>query len=167
MIGITGTPGTGKSAVSAELAARGFPVTDLKMTVAPYLLARDDDRGADVVDTDAWAEEFPYTDGYLEGALAHFLPCDKIVVLRCRPDVLAGRLGLRGYPEGKIRENCEAEALDVILVETVDMFSSEQIYEVDTTSTDVSSVADMIVAFATDACPCSFGKIDWSEYLVV
>ncbi|MDE2519461.1 MAG: dephospho-CoA kinase, partial [Methanocorpusculum sp.] len=41
MIGITGTPGTGKSAVAAELRSRGFRVVDLKTTVAPYIVGHD------------------------------------------------------------------------------------------------------------------------------
>lgn len=165
MIGITGTPGTGKSAVAAELRARGFPVVDLKTTVAPYVVEHDAVRDEDEVDVDAWADAFPETAGYLEGALAHFLSCDKIIVLRCRPDVLRMRLGSREYPAAKVDENCQAEALDVILSETADMFASEQVYEIDTTNRDVVSVADLVVSFAADEISASFGAIDWSEFL--
>lgn len=166
MIGITGTPGTGKSAVAAELRHRGCDVLDLKMTISSFVTGHDTERDADMVDVDAWAEEFPYTEGYLEGSLAHFLPCDKIIVLRCRPDVLQLRLEPRGYSPEKIRENCEAEALDVILIETVDMFASEQIYEIDTTNKDVISMADEVTAFAEDTVSSAFGALDWSAYLV-
>ncbi|MCZ9311920.1 MAG: adenylate kinase family protein [Methanocorpusculum sp.] len=165
MIGITGTPGTGKSAVAAELRCRGFPVVDLKTTVAPYVVGHDAVRDADEVDVDAWADAFSDTEGYVEGSLAHFLACDKIVVLRCRPDVLKGRLSSRGYAAAKVAENCSAEALDVILSETADMFASEQVYEIDTTNRDVVSVADLVVSFAADEIPASFGTIDWSEFL--
>ena len=165
MIGITGTPGTGKSAAADELRRRGLPVTDLKTTVSPYIVEHDLVRDADEVDVDAWADAFPYQDGYVEGAIAHFLACDKIIVLRCRPDVLKDRLSRRGYSAGKVAENCQAEALDVILSETADMFASEQVYEIDTTNRDVISVADLIVSFAADEIPASFGTIDWSEFL--
>ncbi|MDV0442544.1 adenylate kinase family protein [Methanorbis furvi] len=165
MIGITGTPGTGKSAVADELRSRGIAVLDLKTTVAPYVVGRDASRDADEVDVEAWADEFPYHEGYLEGSLAHFLSCDKIIVLRCRPDLLRDRLVPRGYTAEKIAENCEAEALDVILSETVDMFASEQVYEIDTTYKEVKSVTDLIVSFADGKIPSSFGTIDWSEYL--
>lgn len=165
MIGITGTPGTGKSAVAAELLARGNRVLDLKTTVSPYVLEHDAVSDADVVDVDAWGDAFPWTEGYVEGALAHFLACDKIIVLRCRPDVLRSRLGLRGYAPLKVAENCDAEALDVILIETVDMFASEQVYEIDTTNREVSAVADLIVSFAEDRVSAEFGTLDWSEFL--
>jgi adenylate kinase len=42
-------------------------------------------------------------------------------VLRCDPDVLRGRLQRRGYSTGKVVENLEAEALDIILQEALDM----------------------------------------------
>ena len=165
MIGITGTPGCGKTAAAKLLQKLGHPVLDLKTTVGPFVLEHDDASGSDVVDVDAWAEAFPYTEGFVEGTFAHYLPCDKIVILRCRPDVLRERLAPRGYSEEKIRENAEAEALDVILIETVDSFASEQIYEIDTTSKDSESVVRSILSFAKGESPASFGSLDWSEYI--
>jgi len=165
MIGITGTPGCGKTTVAELLRKLGHPVLDLKTTVAPFVLEHDEASGSDVVDVDAWADAFPYTEGFVEGTFAHYLPCDKIVILRCRPDVLRERLAPRGYSEEKIRENADAEALDVILIETADSFASEQIYEIDTTSTDSESVVRRILSFAKGETPASFGSLDWSEYV--
>jgi adenylate kinase len=166
MIGITGTPGCGKTSVAELLRKQGYSVLDLKTTVTPFVLEHDDASGSDIVDVDAWADQFPYTDGFVEGAFAHYLPCDKIIVLRCRPDVLRERLAPRGYSLEKIRENLEAEALDVILIETSDAFASEQIYEIDTTSTDIKSVVSQIISFAKGEIPASFGSLDWSEYVL-
>ena len=92
--------------------------------------------------------------------------CDQIIVLRCRPDVRRERLAPRGYPEEKIRENLEAEALDVILIETTDAFASEQIYEIDTTSIGIESVVSQILSFVKDEIPASFGLLDWSAYVL-
>ncbi|ABN07296.1 nucleotide kinase (related to CMP and AMP kinase)-like protein [Methanocorpusculum labreanum Z] len=165
MIGITGTPGCGKTTVADLLRDMGYPVLDLKTTVGPFVLEHDDASGSDIVDVDAWADAFPYTEGFVEGGFAHYLPCDKIVILRCRPDVLRERLASRGYSKEKIRENLEAEALDVILIETADAFASEQIYEIDTTSTERESVVRRIISFAKGETPASFGSLDWSEYI--
>ena len=166
LVGITGTPGTGKTSVAEALRKRGIDVLDLKTTVAPFILEHDEEMGADVVDVEAWAEEHTFLEGYVEGAISHFLPCEKIIVLRCRPDVLAKRLAPRGYSSAKIRENAEAEALDVILIETADMFAAEQIYEIDTTSIDSETAAEQIVAFAEGRVSASFGSLDWSEYVM-
>ena len=165
MIGITGTPGCGKTTVAELLRKLGHPVLDLKTTVAPFVLEHDEASGSDVVDVDAWADAFPYTEGFVEGTFSHYLPCDKIVILRCRPDVLRERLAPRGYSEEKIRENADAEALDVILIETADAFASEQIYEIDTTHTDSDSVVMSILSFVKGETPASFGSLDWSEYI--
>jgi len=166
LIGITGTPGTGKTAVAEELRSRGYAVLDLKSTTKPFILSHDDEAGADIVDVDSWSEENANLDGMVEGAIAHYLPCEKIVVLRCRPDILKERLLLRGYSEKKVKENLEAEALDVILIETVDSFATEQIYEIDTTNIDEKEVADRILAFMNGTVSASFGLIDWSEYVM-
>jgi len=166
LIGITGTPGTGKTAVAEELRSRGYPVLDLKTTARPFVLSHDDAAGADLVDVDSWAEENANLDGLVEGAIAHYLPCDKIIVLRCRPDVLKTRLIPRGYSETKVKENLEAEALDVILIETVESFATEQIYEIDTTNIDEKEVADRILAFMNGTVSATFGSLDWSEYVM-
>ena len=165
MIGITGTPGTGKTTVADELRARGHGVLALTSTVAPYILGKDDERDTEVIDEERWAREFIAIDGFVEGHLAHLLPCDRIIVLRCRPDVLAARLRERGYPEAKVTENVEAEALDVILIETLEDYQDEQVLEIDTTDADIPGCAGMIEEFARGSIPSSFGYTDWSGYL--
>ncbi|MDD1679472.1 MAG: adenylate kinase family protein [Methanomicrobiales archaeon] len=166
MIGLTGTPGTGKSTVADELARRGRRVIHLVDTIRPYILEKDEQRSTSVVDEQRWAEEFVPFDGVVEGHLAHYLPCDRIIVLRCRPDILAARLKARGYPEEKIRENVEAEALDVILQETVDRFGEDQIYEIDGTLHMVPEIADQVELVIEGTCLSSYGDIDWSRYLL-
>lgn len=166
MIGITGTPGTGKTSVAEALRTRGFPVLDLKTTVQPFVEYHDETCDSDIVDVDSWAASFSPVEGFVEGAFAQYLACDKIIILRCRPDVLQSRLAPRGYSDEKVRENCEAEALDIILCEAVDAFSPEQIYEIDTTCMSIDSVAGQILDFAEGKLPAAFGSLDWSEYVV-
>ena len=165
MYGITGTPGTGKTSIAGELAGRGYRVVHLRDTVDPYVLERDDARDTLVIDEELWAAEFAPVEGIVEGQLAHLLPCDRVVILRCRPDVLEKRLTLRDYPPAKIRENVEAEALDVILIETLEEHHGSQIYELDTTDKDIRECADLIERFIKGELPAWFGSIDWSAYL--
>jgi len=110
-------------------------------------------------------EEFEPVEGIVEGHLAHLLPCDRVVVLRCRPDVLAARLAPRGYPAEKIAENADAEALDVILIETLEEHPDEHILEVDTTALSVGECADRIEEFIRGELPSSYGSIDWTDHL--
>jgi adenylate kinase len=167
MYGITGTPGTGKSMISDELSHRGHTVVHLTMTVGPYVIGDDEERDAAIIDTDRWAAEFVPVEGFVEGHIAHLLPCDRIVVLRCRPDELKKRLAQRKYKKEKIQENADAEALDVCLIETVENFKPAQILEIDTTGHDAGYCADRIEAFVRGEIPADFGHIDWSGYLEV
>jgi adenylate kinase len=165
MIGITGTPGTGKSSLAEELRRRGHRVISCITTLEPYILERDEERDTYVVDEERWAEEFIPVEGFAEGHLAHYLPCDFIIVLRCRPDVLEMRLRTRGYSEAKIRENVEAEALDLILQETVGRFPPQRIHEIDTTFLTIEETSEIVERVFQGKMIASFGAIDWSGYL--
>jgi len=166
MLGISGTPGCGKSTVAGVLASRGHRIVQVTDTVADYIIGDDDERDTQVVDVDAWAEDFKPVDGIVEGHMAHFLPCDRLVLLRCRPDILSERLRLRGYHEEKVQENAEAEALDVILVEALENLPPEKILELDATSASPEELAVMIEEFMSGERPPSHGSFDWSSYLV-
>ena len=167
MCGITGTPGTGKSMVGDELARRGHTVVHLIDTVRPYIIGEDEQRDTQLIDVDRWAKEFVPVHGFVEGHFAHVLSCDRVIVLRCRPDELKARLRKRKYRTKKIRENVEAEALDVCLIETVEMHPASHILELDTTGHHPSYCAERIEQFVQGEIPSAFGTIDWSAFVGV
>lgn len=110
----------------------------------------------------AISEDQGLKDAILVGHLSHHLTVDLIVVLRCRPSVLAIRLGERGYSQDKVKENVEAEALDVILIEAVE--TDRPVLEVDTTTKEVPEVvAAMEDILAGEREKYAIGHIDWSE----
>jgi adenylate kinase len=168
IISITGTPGTGKSSAGSVLASRGRRVIELGDLIKEQRLydGMDEERGSLEVDTDALAERLPALlpdgDVILIGHLSHLVPTDLIVVLRCRPSVLEKRLEGRGWPEAKVRENMEAEALDVILVESIE--SGTDAAEVDTTLMTPSQVADAVEEIlAGEREKYTVGNVDWSQ----
>lgn len=163
MIGIAGTPGTGKTAVGDVLARRGHRVVRVAETIGPFVLAEED--GVREIDEEAWAAAFAPVDGYVEGGLSHFLPCDRLVILRCRPDVLRARLEARGYPAGKIAENVEAEALDVVLCEALDRHPPGHLLELETTARSAEETADLVEAFAGGRLAPAHGALDFTGYL--
>ncbi|MEI6293343.1 MAG: adenylate kinase family protein [Methanomicrobiales archaeon] len=165
MYGISGTPGTGKSAIAEELEKQGYLVVHATETAREFVIEADNERDTVVIDEEAWIASFRPFDGFVEGHLAHLLPCDLVIILRCRPDILRLRLLKRGYRAEKIEENVEAEALDVILVETLEIHSPENILEIDTTSAGIPSCVEQIVQFIRREIPSSYGKNDWSDYL--
>jgi len=145
IIGIAGTPGTGKTSACALLK----DVLDLNELIMEEGLHRgaDGKRGSMIADMDSvYDRVHEIAQGkernlIIEGHLSHHV-CDVAIVLRLLPDELERRLVERGYREAKILENVEAEVVDVILVEAVEW--CDRVYEIDTTGKTVEDVADMI-----------------------
>lgn len=165
-VAITGTPGTGKSSAT-ELLEDEFEVVHLNEVVreAELWTERDEDRDSLVADIDAVADHLGDWEGIVESHLAHYLDAERVVVLRCRPDVLEERLRERGEPEAKARENAESEALDVILSEAVQRHGRDAVYEIDTTEQSPESVADAIRAVVAGEREPSAGTVDFTDYL--
>lgn len=175
LVSLTGTPGTGKSSVSFELNKIGFEIVDINQIVTEQrlVIGVDKKRCSKIVDIDG-------LDGYvqqhysektcviIQGHLSHLLnSVDKIIVLRCHPIELQKRLRKKGWDDDKIRENVEAEILDIILCEAIDIHSTHDVFEIDTTTKSVSSVVSSIRELLNSNFERSskyiVGAIDWSE----
>ena len=165
---LTGTPGTGKSTVAKILASNGLKVIELgDLAKEKKLLEKlDRKRGTYEVDVKKLDRALSDTESdqvtILVGHLSHLVSSDTVVVLRCRPSVLAVRLKARGYLDRKVAENAEAEALDVILVESVE--TGREVYEIDTTNITTEETAKAVMAIlAGEKVKYAIGNIDWSE----
>ena len=153
IIAITGTPGTGKTSVCKAL---GLEFMDLNSIIEEkgFYTGVDNERECFIADLDKLEEyvrrvykEEEKKGGYLlliESHLAHFLNPDVVIVLRANPLLLAERLKQRGFSVPKIRENVEAEMLDIILAEAVQR--CRVVYEVDTSGKRIEEVASMVRA---------------------
>jgi broad-specificity NMP kinase len=162
-LALTGTPGTGKSAIGRTL-ARGRPVVELGDLAVREGLGRRHGRSVEV-DLPALARWVARRPGLPDrtvvvGHLAHLLPIRDVFVLRCRPDVLVARLrsARRGTAADR-RENYLAEALDVVLLEAVRL--GRTVWEVDTTGRTVGSVAAEVGRILARRPPARFGRVDW------
>jgi adenylate kinase len=168
LIAISGTPGTGKTSVSAELRSRGYKVVDANEHLRSHGLLGEKDEARDTYNVDMEAfnsslEEFRRSPDtvFIDSHLSHQCDCSRIIVLRCHPDVLAERLRARGYSEAKVRENVQAEVLDVILCEATD--TDIPVNEIDCTAKDVKQVANLILEALDGGDICRPGSVDWSQ----
>jgi adenylate kinase len=145
IIAITGTPGTGKTSVCK---AHGLECLDLNIVIENqgFYTGVDPRRGCLIADLDKLQEYMRHKEEQklliIEGHLAHFMNPDVAIVLRANPAVLTERLKQKGFPAQKIKENVEAETLDVILVEAVEL--CEIVHEVDTSGKSVEEVAAVV-----------------------
>jgi len=172
-IALSGTPGTGKTAVARELRRLGEEVVELNRLAREHgFLGRLDrrrrTREVDLAGLDGFlAGRFPDRERlFIEGHLSHLVSVDRAVVLRCRPAILRRRLRRRGYPESKVRENSLAEALDAITTEAAGILGPGRVIELDTTGQKPRAMALRIIRLAgRDFCwtrSLRPGSIDWS-----
>jgi adenylate kinase len=100
--------------------------------------------------------------GFLAGHYSHLLSVNLAIVLRCHPKVLAERLRARGWAEGKVRENVEAEAIDAITQEAVARLPFA--YEIDTTNSTPGAVAGITLEILQGKTQGREpGHVDWSD----
>jgi adenylate kinase len=168
---VTGTPGTGKTSATTGLEANSsvnLDVVHLNEAIREQELYEevDEERDSVIADLDAIRDWVGNRDDCLiESHLAHHLQAERVVVLRCRPDVLRERLQGRDESDESIDENAESEALDVILAEAVDRHGLENVYEIDTTDRSSADVAMEIDAVIRGEREPSAGTVDFTEYL--
>lgn len=173
VIAVSGTPGTGKTEFARKLAQRmGARLIDLNTLIKERGIYELDAEGTRVTDPKILGREFlrvvkdipsPLV---VEGLLAHLLPRGKlshVIVLRTRPKILKRRLEERGYSGKKLKDNLEAEALDIILWEAVSIHGKNKIYEIDTTELTPEEAVNLFQDALEGKVSLRPGKIDWLE----
>lgn len=167
IVAVTGTPGTGKTAACSLLPE--VTVIDLREIAEEHaeLFSYDEDRESLEIDPSSFQKLIPDATGIvvLEGHFSHLLTNDITVVLRCSPKLLRERLSSRDWSREKIQENIEAEAVDVILIESLE--DNDTVLEVDTSELSIREVADAISSIINgERGKYEPGNIDWSEEVI-
>jgi adenylate kinase len=173
-LALTGTPGTGKTAVAEVLRHKGILVLDLNTIVKEhdFIVELDQERETAVADIDAVSKflekEFSEVESLiLEGHWSHKLQVTGAVVLRCDPRVLKERLSSRDYSDAKVKENLEAELVDVILVEAIEGLGKDRVAEVDGSKMSVEAIAGAVEEVLNgDFNRYQVGSVDWSGQLM-
>lgn len=172
IIFISGTPCSGKTTISEALSSTLnydlIKINDLAIE-NDLVLGIDDEKGYKIIDIDALDElllEVISDDLIVEGHLSHLCHgADKMIILRCRPEILEKRLALREYSEAKIRENLEAEALGVCSAESLDIYE-DKVYELDVSDLSVGEAVSAITDVINGDKELSFGEIDFMDWLL-
>ncbi|MCI4354766.1 MAG: AAA family ATPase [Thermoplasmata archaeon] len=162
-VALTGTPGTGKTAVAAAL---GPEWTHEEVAgLALRLGAGRKISGGVEVDLDRLAARVRTGPSaglptIVVGHLAHLLPIRDAIVLRCRPIELARRLARsrRGSAADR-RANVEAEATDVVLVEALER--RRRVWEIDTTRRSIASVAREVATIVRRRADPGRARVNW------
>ncbi len=173
-LALTGTPGTGKSAVGQALARKGVPVVSVSDAARRLGAVSGYDRRRRTAEVDVTRLRRALerdlrgvhggSDVVLEGHLAHHLAVDRAVVLRCPPSVLARRLHRRRWPDAKVRENVCAEALGVIVTEAVGSLGKRAVFEISTSGVAPARSAALVGrVLSGKAQRLRVGNIDYIE----
>lgn len=178
LVGITGTPGTGKTSVTDILEKNPkYQILHLTELINKYHLYSefDDARDCVVANMDRVQEQVNQLIDVskfvtiIDSHLSHYI-ADVVIVLRLEPDILKNRLLIRNYSDAKVEENLEAEALDIILFEAVEW--CEKVFEINTTGKSIEEVvletSTIIDAFIKNDCDKLLniyrpGAVDWSN----
>ena len=178
LVAISGTPGTGKTTICSLLQKEGYNTVNLNEFAINQGCVMDIDKNSktNIIDIDKLnthiIKEFRNNNlFFIDGHASHLLKSiNKVIILRCHPQELKKRLKNRGYNKDKIRENIEAETIDVILCEIAEQYSKDQIFEIDTTVKPIKSVFYAIIEIVNNNFKpmdkYRIGKIDWSEEIL-
>ena len=134
---LTGTPGTGKTTISNALNKKTLHLSELYSEAS---------------------EEKTTSDEWL-------IDVEKVIVLRCDPNILESRMEKRNYSESKIRENLEAEAIGIIYSEAIEIFDRTKVAQLDTTNSTSEQAAEILEQFFEGKVKLD-ETIDYSERIM-
>lgn len=168
-IALTGTPGVGKTEVANELEKKGYRLLRIEEIADRFVIGYDKERDSKIVDEEKMSEYIKKLEEgdeilIIEGHLSHLTNVDGVIILRCHPAELKKRLEGKKWREKKIKENLEAEALDIILERTLE--KHERVWEIDTTGKKLNEVVEEVERIIKEMPSPFYGKIDYSEWLI-
>lgn len=175
IIFISGTPCTGKTTVSEVLSEKLnwnlVKVNDLAIS-NNLVLGIDEEKGYKIIDIDNLNTSLQNIISkeenlIVEGHLSHLCSgADKMIVLRCRPEILEERLSSRKYSSSKIRENLEAEAMGVCSAEAYEIYNQDNLFELDVSDLSVDEIVSILLDVINGEKTLTFGDIDFMDWLI-
>ncbi|MGO8806246.1 MAG: adenylate kinase family protein [Candidatus Bathyarchaeia archaeon] len=172
---ITGTPCTGKTTTAKALAAKlpnsqYINLTDYAKT-NNLISGEDKERNTLIINEEGMQEKLGETinaseneniiiDGHYASAVAPAEHVAQVFVLRRDPRELKQFMEKCGYTGSKLWENLQAEIIDVVLGEAVEVHAG-RVCELDVTGKPVEEVVAEILDVLEKRKTCFVGIVDW------
>lgn len=173
---LTGVPGVGKTTIAALLSERlkGVHVNLSELALAEGLVTGYDSiRETSIVDLERTMTRLMeiiqegrdplVIEGHFSQDVVSPERVSNVFVLRRAPWRLKDELESRGYNPEKVKENVEAELLDICLVEAVEAYGKEKVCELDTTDVEANEIIETITSVLRGERSCEIG-IDWLSH---
>lgn len=177
VIGISGSPGTGKTTIASllneKLSAQTINLTEIALK-HNFIQESDNQRDTKIVDL---KKLIPFLEKTIEshskniiveGHYADIIPetfLSILIILRTDPQVLEQRLLKKEFAPLKIMENLQAEILGSCTASALEVHDREKIYEVDTSIDHPAKTLDIILALINEQPPSNVGQINWLQQL--
>ena len=169
IIGITGTPGTGKKTIAIELAKKlNFQYINLNDYAIKNKLTKQNKTDYTINDLNLFSKKIKkkiengnfIISGHLLPDIISKKDIDIIFILRCSPLILLKRYKKRQYKEQKIKDNIISEAIGIIQYESMKKFGNNKIIEINVTDKNVKSLVKELTLIINDKQKI-IQKIDW------
>jgi len=170
---ITGTPGTGKTALAKRLAkalgAQYLPITEI---AAKHKLFKgfDKERKSRIVDMSKVGSkvkrllakaELTVIDTHIPEGIVPEKMTERVIVLRCHPRILVSRLRTRRWKSNKIKENVLAELTDACLISSIEHYGRQRVVQLDTSHTTLKDSVATAKRLVTHRSSSHKLRIDW------
>ncbi|MBI4257521.1 MAG: adenylate kinase family protein [Thaumarchaeota archaeon] len=170
VIGITGTPATGKRTIAGLLAKQLdvslIDLNELAKRQGPSQAGREtgyipDLHGLKKDLTKILEKGSAIVFGHLLADVASREQMNLVIVLRCSPFMLLERYRERSYTTKKAKENAAAEILDLLLTGAVKVFGKDKVAEIDSTKKSPEKVVKDILTVLEKKELRRQGMVDW------
>tara|TARA_B100001167_G_scaffold189682_1_gene154858 strand:- start:31 stop:591 length:561 start_codon:yes stop_codon:yes gene_type:complete len=174
IIGITGTPGTGKKTIALELSKNlKYEYINLNEYAFKNKLINKIENDYIINDLELFAKKIKKTikngnfiiSGHLLPDIISKEDIDMIIILRCSPVILLNRYKKRQYNDQKIKDNIISEAIGIIQYESRKKYGKNKVFEINVTDKNIKNIIKELTLIINKKQKI-IQKIDWLDIMI-